>query len=209
MDYSLLVAYILAIVLFLGTPGPVTILVINASMKAGFWAGFKTLIGSNAASLILITLSFLMLQGVFSVSETSLNWLTLVGGFYLLYFSVGILREKGDPQINVVNTPAKISRNHFKDGFLISISNPKDILFFVAFFPLFLNTYPQNRIISMVLLLLVWVLLDYALLSLYALLFSKITHTKTIHLIGKISGSVLLLIALYAIWKMVNALFIL
>jgi threonine/homoserine/homoserine lactone efflux protein len=72
IDYSLLFAYFLAILLFLGTPGPVTVLVVSASVKSGFKAGLATVAGTNTASLILIAISFIILQGVFSVSETAI-----------------------------------------------------------------------------------------------------------------------------------------
>lgn len=203
MNYSLLATYVLSIVLFLGTPGPVTVLVVSASIKDGFWAGVKTVMGTSTASLILIAVSFAIIQGVFSVSEAALNWLTLVGSLYLLYFAIGILRDKANIQQTISENSGKVTRRHFRDGFLIGISNPKDILFFIAFFPMFLGVYPDNVGVSMLVLVMVWVALDYSILSCYSFIFSKINNNRTVNMISKASGSILLLVALYAIYQAV------
>lgn len=65
LNFYLLFSYIFAIVLFLGTPGPVTAMVVNASLRGGFKAGLATVAGTNTASLILILLSFVVISGVF------------------------------------------------------------------------------------------------------------------------------------------------
>ncbi|OBX73130.1 hypothetical protein A9308_01255 [Moraxella atlantae] len=208
IDFTLLTTYILSIVLFLGTPGPVTVLVVSASIRDGFLAGFKTVMGTNTASLILIFISFIIIQGVFSVSEIALNWLTLIGSLYLLYFSIGIVKAKVDIQKTINENSNKITINHFKDGFLIGISNPKDILFFIAFFPMFLSVYPSNLNMSMFILVMIWIILDYSILSTYSFIFSKINNNKTVNIINKSSGIILLVVALYAIYKMVNTLYL-
>ncbi len=206
LDYSLITAYILSIFLFLGTPGPVTVLVVNASIKDGFLAGFKTVAGTNTASLILITLSFVIIQGVFSVSEQALNWLTLLCSLYLLYFSIGILKDKVDIKQTIEENSEKVTKNHFRDGFTVGISNPKDILFFIAFFPMFLKI-SDNVNVSMLLLVLIWIALDYIILSCYSFVFSKISNNRVANIINKLSGSILLLVAIYAIVKMIRTLF--
>lgn len=202
IDYTLLATYILSIILFLGTPGPVTVLVVTASIRDGFLAGLLTIMGTNAASLILILSSFAVIQGVFSINEQALTWLTFVGAFYLLYFAIGIIKDKVNIKKTVQESANKITKKHFRDGFLIGISNPKDILFFIAFFPTFLNIYTDSLSTSIVILTVVWIIMDYTLLSGYAFLFSKISHDRTVNIISKLSGTILLLVAVYALYKM-------
>ena len=208
IDFALLTTYVLSIVLFLATLGPVTLLVVNTSTKDGFLAGLKTVMGTNTASLVLIIISFIIMKGVFSVSEVALNWLTLIGSLYLLYFSIGIIQDKVDMQKTIANNQPSISKNHIKDGFLIGISNPKDILFFMAFFPIFLSVYPSNINMSMLILVMIWIMFDYSILSIYSFIFSKINHNQTAHMINKSSGVILLLVSIYAISQMTHALYI-
>lgn len=196
INFAVLLAYISAILLFLGTPGPVTVMVANTSVKYGVKSGIATIAGTNTASLILIGLSFAVIQGVFAVSETALLWLTLFGSLYVLYSAITILKDRVSLD-NLEQLPISQSKNHFKDGFIVGISNPKDILFFIAFFPLFFNI-SHDKNLSMLLLLAIWVLLDYSILSSYALLFSKIKSNKIANIINKLSGFVLACVAIYA-----------
>lgn len=207
IDYSLLVAYFLAILLFLGTPGPVTVLVVSASVKSGFKAGLATVAGTNIASLVLIAISFIILQGVFSVSETAMLWLSFLGAFYLIYFSITIIKDKIDIKQTVQESSSLVTKNHFKDGFLIGISNPKDIIFFIAFFPLFLEV-SSDIYSSMLILTLVWILLDYSLLSIYCFIFSKVSSNRVANIIGRVSGTILLLIGIYVLWETSRGLFL-
>lgn len=207
IDYSLLVAYFLAILLFLGTPGPVTVLVVSASVKSGFKAGLATVAGTNIASLVLIAISFIILQGVFSVSETAMLWLSFLGAFYLIYFSITIIKDKIDIKQTVQESSSLVTKNHFKDGFLIGISNPKDVIFFIAFFPLFLEV-SSDIYSSMLILTLVWILLDYSLLSIYCFIFSKVSSNRVANIIGRVSGAILLLIGIYVLWETSMRLFL-
>lgn len=205
LDYYLLLSYITAIFLFLGTPGPVTVMVVNASLRDGFKAGFATIAGTNTASLILIALSFIVIAGIFSINEQALTWLTFVGSLYVVYFAWGILRSQASDlqmQTENKNRESKPLSSYFTQGFLVGISNPKDILFFTAFFPTFF-AISETPSISMLILVLVWVLLDYSILSVYAHIFTKIKNAKTINAINKVCGLVLLFIALYACYHSV------
>ena len=192
----LLSMYVFSILLFLGTPGPVTFLVINSSINGGFRAGFITIVGTNLASLVLILISFLVIQGLFAIDKQMLVWLTFFGGVYLFYFSISIIKEN-----ILINTKSTIkSKNYFKNGFIIGISNPKDILFFVAFFPIFFSV-SNNSFISMSTLTFVWIILDYSILSLYSAFFSKIINIKIATIISKLSGFILFFLAIYMVYS--------
>lgn len=203
IDFAVLFAFIGSVVLFLSTPGPVTVMVVNNSTKQGFWAGFATIAGTNAASLILITVSFLVLYGVLAVSETLLTWLGLLGALYLLYFAVQVIKDSFHTQTLTLTQAQQAKKSllsYFKQGFLVGIGNPKDVLFFMAFFPLFFNI-SENITLAILVLTLTWVLLDYAILSLYSVIFAKITHRGFVAWTGRISGVILLVAALFGLVK--------
>ncbi len=196
MNFTVFLAYISAIILFLGTPGPVTVMVANTSVKHGIKAGIATIAGTNSASLILIGASFAVIQGIFAISEQALLWLTLFGSLYVLYFAINILKDRVHLD-QVAAVPMQEGKHHFKDGFIVGISNPKDILFFIAFFPLFF-AISDDKILSMALLVGIWVLLDYGILSIYAVVFSKMKSNTLANVINKLSGTVLAMVAVYA-----------
>lgn len=211
IDITVLFAFIGSVVLFLSTPGPVTVMVVNNSSKQGFLAGILTIAGTNTASLVLIATSFLVLYGVLNVSEILLSYLTLFGSFYLLYFAIQIIRDS----LNVKPLELNIQENsvikktlfgYFKQGFFVGISNPKDVLFFMAFFPLFFDI-SKNTSLSMIILTLTWIILDYGILSLYSVIFAKIKKPKFIAWVGRLSGIILLCIALFGLYKTASILF--
>ncbi|OOS24333.1 hypothetical protein B0681_07415 [Moraxella porci DSM 25326] len=196
IDWILVITYITTIILFLGTPGPVTVMVVNTSIKHGISAGLKTIAGTNCASLVLIACSMAVIQGVLAISQSAMLWLTLFGSLYLLYFALRILKEQMSEHKHLDVSTSSYNKG-FVDGLIVGLSNPKDILFFVAFFPMFFNI-SQNKWLATVMLVGIWIVLDYLILSIYAVLFTKITNHKITSIINYLSGLVLLIVAVYA-----------
>lgn len=103
------------------------------------WTGacVRTIFGTNAASLVLIVLSALVIKGLLAINETAFNALKLVGACYIAYVGWDILRESRPAEQSCVAIQPRVGG--FSKGFVMAISNPKDIIFFVSFFPQFIN----------------------------------------------------------------------
>lgn len=162
MNVPLLTAYMLAVLLLLITPGPVVALITATAARDGRRRAFATLVGTNSASLVLMLLAMLMLLGVVALSPTYLSLLGIVGSLYIGWSALGGLMNQPQP-CEAVNHRGGIIK-----GFLTGIANPKDILFFVAFFPQFIAV-TDDFTLSMVTLSLVWTVFDVLVLSLYIL----------------------------------------
>lgn len=162
MNVPLLTAYMLAVLLLLITPGPVVALITATAARDGRRRAFATLVGTNSASLVLMLLAMLMLLGVVALSPTYLSLLGIVGSLYIGWSALGGLMNQPQP-CEAVN-----HRDGIIKGFLTGIANPKDILFFVAFFPQFIAV-TDDFTLSMVTLSLVWTVFDVLVLSLYIL----------------------------------------
>jgi threonine/homoserine/homoserine lactone efflux protein len=80
--------YVITIISLVGTPGPVVLLVINVSLKHGFLQGLKTIIGTNTASLVLMSIASMAVMGLISIYGKLLNWISLIGAFYLLFLAI-------------------------------------------------------------------------------------------------------------------------
>lgn len=197
LDLSILVLFIASVVAFLGTPGPVTLLVVNTSLKAGLSDSMRTIIGTNTASLVLITISALVILGMIALDEKVLTVLKIFGSIYLLYCAYTLVKEvlKKNP---IGLTTQKSVRGSFKKGFAIGISNPKDIIFFVSFFPQFINLTP-SKITSLICLTMVWIVLDYSILTVYACVSKKIITPKFKQLFFCISAGLFLIIGMWSI----------
>lgn len=190
MNLPLLFAYISAVLLLLLTPGPVVTLITGTAAQCGPRRAFATALGANAASLVLIALASLMLTGLLSLPERGLYWLALAGSAYIGFAAWQDL-QVGEPSLRA-EMPAG---GGLARGFWTSLSNPKDMLFFVAFFPQFISI-TQHTGTSLLILSALWMLFDLLVLSLYIWLITRWMTGRQGQLIGRLSSLLLMLIGL-------------
>jgi threonine/homoserine/homoserine lactone efflux protein len=112
-------------------------LVASAGLKGGYCKALQTIFGTNFASLILITVSILVLKGFLDINEQWFNSIKILGCLYIAYLGFQILKEVLFSKAGELSSQSKSLDGGFKQGFLVGISNPKDIIFFAAFFPQF------------------------------------------------------------------------
>ncbi len=193
VDLTIMVLYMATVITMIAVPGPVLALVTGAGLTGGPKWALRTVVGADLASLVLILLSVLIIKGLFAVNETAFNLLKFIGACYIAYTGWNILNQRSDFNDHA---PAAIQMRlgGFSQGFLTSISNPKDIIFFASFFPLFLNI-TANADASIVLLTILWIILDIAILMLVYLLVSNVVVPSAHRVILTISGIFMLIIA--------------
>ncbi len=191
LNVVLLGTYIGVVLTLLATPGPVVALVCAAAARGNHARAFLTLAGTNLASLVLIALAGLTLAGVVTLSAWLLNMVGLVGSLFVAVSAVQALRavrrEKG----------TEMSQNGGQGGFVMSfmtaIANPKDILFFIAFFPQFIGI-TGDFTASISVLTVIWVVLDFSVLTLYILAVKRWLPTGQSGRFATFSSLILLLI---------------
>ena len=189
--------YAVTVIVMIATPGPVMLLVASAGLKGGYKKALETIIGTNLASLVLIFLSILILKGVFKLDPTGFNLIKVLGCLYIAYIGVQILIEALDRNQTLATVSA--TAGGFKQGFLVAISNPKDIIFFASFFPQFIHVLPDlNQ--SLGLLTGTWIVLDFATLTVVYLLFNRLAQAKIYHTLLAGCGLILIAVALYGIY---------
>ncbi|WP_321815335.1 MULTISPECIES: LysE family translocator [unclassified Paraburkholderia] len=168
LHYTLLLAYVAAIVLLIATPGPVVMLVVGNAARRGVQQGFLTAVGANAASLVLIAVATLMVFGVVLVSGRLLAGLQVLGCVFVSILAIRTLYgewRSGDKTTpGAAATPQRLPATF--QGFFVGIANPKDVLFFVAFFPQFIGVTSDSRV-SLLILAALWIIVDFTILSSY------------------------------------------
>ena len=200
MNITEYLLYCLAVVIMIATPGPVMLLVASAGLKGGYKHALQTIFGTNFASLVLIGLSILSLKGLLVVNENWLNGIKLLGCLYIAWLGIQIFREVWQGQGSTGPQNLHPVQGGFRTGFLVGISNPKDIIFFAAFFPQFTGISP-NLDLSLVILTISWIVLDFLTLSLVYLGFQRLSRSQLYpHLLG-LCGLILLMVALYGIYS--------
>lgn len=190
--------YIISVVVMIATPGPVMILVASAGLKGGYRKALATIFGTNFASLVLIALSILILKGMLSVDERVFFIIKILGCGYIAYLGVEILREAFKYRENTIQSLKPIEGG-FQKGFLVGISNPKDIIFFSSFFPQFTGIYPELNV-SLSILVVAWIILDFMTLSVVYLLFNRLSQSQHYFKVLGLCGLILMFIAIYGLY---------
>lgn len=194
-----LALYCTAVVVMIATPGPVMLLVASAGLKGGYKQALKTIFGTNLASLVLIVLSVLILKGFLNIAEHWLNAIKVLGCLYIAYLGFQILKEAVAQEPDTAPVQLTAVQGGFKQGFLVGISNPKDIIFFASFFPQFIEV-TSDVDISLVLLTILWIILDFSTLSLVYLGFNKLSQSALYNKLLGVCGAILVSIAFYGIY---------
>ncbi|WP_431189580.1 LysE family translocator [Acinetobacter johnsonii] len=194
-----LALYCTAVVVMIATPGPVMLLVASAGLKGGYKQALKTIFGTNLASLVLIVLSVLILKGFLNIAEHWLNAIKILGCVYIAYLGFQILKEAIAQETETSPVQLKAVQGGFKQGFLVGIANPKDIIFFASFFPQFIGV-TSDVDVSLVLLTILWIILDFSTLSLVYLGFNKLSQSALYNKLLGVCGAILVSIALYGIY---------
>lgn len=130
--------FVLAIVLFQMIPGPGTIAVLNATARNGVRAGGAAVLGTLCGDFVFMLAAVLGLAAILQANPSLFLALQWFGAVYLVGMGVQLLRSQHVPPEPLPQRP-RSALLHFRQAFMVSLTNPKVILFFVSFFPLFLR----------------------------------------------------------------------
>lgn len=203
MNYFEFYLYVVSVVIMIATPGPVMILVASAGLKGGYRKAFATILGTNLASLILIALSILILKGMLSVNESLFLMIKVLGCLYIGYLGFEILKEVCLSKAQSIQA-LKPMQGGLQKGFLVGISNPKDIIFFSSFFPQFIGIHPDMNT-SLMILVVAWIILDFLTLSAVYLGFNQLAKSRHYSKILGLCGVILMVIASYGLYVSIRA----
>jgi threonine/homoserine/homoserine lactone efflux protein len=151
MRTELYLTFILATTILMLIPGPNVALIIANSIAHGTRYGLLTVAGTSSAMIIQLFLTALGLTELLGNLAHLFEWIRWAGVAYLLY--LGFRQWTAKPlDLSQQKPQRKSIRAIYLRGFLISLTNPKTLLFFSAFFPQFV-TPDHHNIASQILLL--------------------------------------------------------
>lgn len=197
MHFLELILYATTVIVMIAIPGPVMLLVASAGLKGGYAAALRTIFGTNFASLILIALSVLILKGLLSIEPWVFFSIKIAGCAYIAYLGYEILRDLYRGQDETMQQLKPVDGG-FKKGLMVGLSNPKDIIFFSSFFSQFIHVH-DNINISLLILIVTWIILDFLTLSIVYHVFNQLSKSSIYHKILATCGVLLISIAIYGI----------
>ena len=187
----------LQIILFLFiTPGTPRVVIISYSMNYGLTKCVWTALGDVTANFVQASLVIFVIGSFFSENSNFLNIFKWIGIIYLFYLAYDIYRSR-PKNINSDQVEKKSNISFFKDGFLVAGTSPKAWMFFPFIFPQFID-FNSNFVFQFFLLIITYMVLDFASLIGYALLANKLIVWLKANpkVINTISACVLIIIAI-------------
>ncbi len=139
MSPEILLAFIAACILLGLTPGPNMSLILASTLTSGLRAGLTTLAGTTTGLALLVAAAAAGMSSVMVFMSEWFDVIRWIGAFYLVYLGarqLWLLRRRatgGAPP------PRRAGANLYLEGVLVSLSNPKVLLFLGAFLPQFID----------------------------------------------------------------------
>jgi leucine efflux protein len=132
-DYG---AFCAAIVLFLALPGPGTFALLTSTAKGGFRAGAAATGGVIVGDQILMWLAVAGVAALLAAHPALFRAVQYLGAAYLVWIGLKLIFARGEAAASPVNIEP---RAYFRQALFITLLNPKAIVFYMAFFPLFID----------------------------------------------------------------------
>ncbi|MBU2898733.1 LysE family translocator [Vibrio hepatarius] len=120
-------------------PGPAVMLTLNNSVRKNKKQVFSGILGIATAILCISAVSATSLGVILTQSAFAFSLIKFSGAIYLLYLGIKMWRTNILSETKSNSNCESIYRC-FCEGFLVSISNPKAIVFFMSVFPQFIDT---------------------------------------------------------------------
>jgi threonine/homoserine/homoserine lactone efflux protein len=143
IDPALYLAFIAATSLLMAIPGPNMALIVANSVAYGTRFGLLTLAGTASAMVVQLALVTLGMAAVLGTVGAWLEWLRWAGVAYLIFLGARQWRAAPVDLTRTAPQP-RSARAIYLRGLLVSLTNPKTLLFLGAFFPQFIS--PEHAI---------------------------------------------------------------
>ena len=133
-----LLAFLAAAVVLVIMPGPTVLFVVGRSLALGRRGGLLSVLGNALGILPIIVAVSFGVGALVAESVVVFTILKFAGAAYLIYLGVQAIRHRRATAMAVqAGTTHKSTLRLLGEGFVVGISNPKTIAFFVAVLPQF------------------------------------------------------------------------
>jgi threonine/homoserine/homoserine lactone efflux protein len=175
-----LVSFAAAVVTLMLIPGPAMIYVVTVSADQGRHRGLASVAGICLGDAVLVLLAVTGLTAILAASVTAFTVLRLAGAAYLIVLGVRRLMTPVVP-LGQPAAHASSGRQLLLRGAIVSVLNPKDALFFLAFLPQFVPPGVGSPAAQMLVLGLLFIALAAVFDSAYAVAAARLGHLLRRH----------------------------
>lgn len=140
-DYG---TFVVTVIVFLAIPGPGNLALVNSTSKGGIAGGLAATLGVILGDQVLMWSAVAGVAALLAAYPDAFSAVQWIGAAYLAWLGVKMLLAKAGaaPVINIK------PRHYLRQALMITLLNPKAILFYMAFFPLFVDPVRQQGLIT-------------------------------------------------------------
>ena len=137
-------SFVIAVIVFLMIPGPGNLALITSTGKGGLRGGFASIFGLITGDQVLMWMAVAGVATLLTAWPPAFRAVQWLGAIYLAWLGAKMLLAKpGDaPVLNIE------PRHYFRQALLITLLNPKAIVFYMAFFPLFVDPLRHQGVVT-------------------------------------------------------------
>jgi threonine/homoserine/homoserine lactone efflux protein len=138
MELHVYLAFVVATAIMIALPGPSVLLTVAHSISFGWRHALATVAGATMGIAVQLIVAAIGLTSLLNVVAEVFEWLRWAGAAYLVYLGIKQWRSASEPL--EFDTSSVSKTNLFVQGLVITIPNPKSLIFIAAFLPQFIDT---------------------------------------------------------------------
>lgn len=137
-------AFVVAFIIFLLIPGPGNLVLITSTTKGGIRGGFAAALGVILGDQVLCWMALAGLAALLATSPVAFEVMQWLGAAYLFWLGAKMLLAKpgAAPVLNIK------PYHYLRQALVITLLNPKAIVFYMAFFPLFVDPVQNKGLVT-------------------------------------------------------------
>ena len=141
-DYG---AFVIAFLILLAIPGPGNFALITATGKGGIKAGLAATCGVIVGDQVLLWLAVAGVATLLATYPAAFHMVQWAGAAYLAYLGLRMLLSKPG---GAAHTCRMDNGQYLRQTMMITLLNPKAIMFYMAFFPLFVDPVKHQGLVT-------------------------------------------------------------
>jgi threonine/homoserine/homoserine lactone efflux protein len=146
-----LILFVIASFALVLMPGPNTLYVLTRGITQGRKAALISAYGASAGDFLYASFAAFGLVVILQQSVMIYGLIKICGALYMLFIGIQTIRNKNLFPDDIEPIREQTAQNLFLKGLLTSASNPKTAIFFVSFFPQFIDAESEFASLTMVL----------------------------------------------------------
>ena len=203
MNINLLIAFLIGMIILAATPGPGVVASMAKAISEGFEASLYLIGGLVIGDIIFLLLALFGLAALGKIFGGIFLFIKIIGGIYLMYLGIKIYTSI-QIQIDVETKNNKNRFQTFMSGLLVTLGNPKPILFYASVLPTIIN-FNEVRPLDIIIMTMLIAFVSFSVLGTYCYIASL---SKKINMsegwqkrMNQVAGFIMIIVGIYIIAK--------